>query len=204
MNLKLRNKFIKLFKLFLSFSDEGEDKLLLQVFMSRGIRIGTYLDIGAYHPVRVSNTFLLYLWGWKGICVDANAKWLFKLLRPRDKFIYGYVEAKESYYFHKKLFTSDFSLAKDMIKKGNEYLYKEVPFIPAETFKGINIDLLDLDIDGLDEMVLRKLLDNISPRFILTEDKALPEQSGIYDFLTSKNYTRIANTTRNGLYETKN
>jgi len=204
MKLNLRHKFIKLFKLFLSFSDEGEDKLLLQIFQSRGIRTGTYLDIGAFHPIKVSNTYLLYLWGWKGITIDINRKWLFKLLRHRDKFIYGYVEAKDSYYFHKKLFTSDFSLAKDMIKKGNEFLYKEVPFIPAERFKGMQIDLLDLDIDGLDEMVLRKLLDNISPRFILAEDKALPEQSGSYNFLISKGYTRIANTTRNGLYEKKN
>jgi hypothetical protein len=197
----VRHKLIKLLKLFVSFSDEGEDKLLLQVFMDRGLRKGTYLDIGAYHPFKVSNTFLLYLWGWSGTCVDIRKKWLFKLLRPRDKFIYGYVEAKESYYFHRKLFTSDFTIAKGLIKKGNEYSYQEVPFIAAETFKGMDIDLLDLDIDGLDEMVLRKLLDNISPRFILVEDHCLPEQMGIQKYLESKSYKRIAGTTRNGLYE---
>jgi hypothetical protein len=203
MNLTLRHKFIKLFKLFLSFSDEGEDKLLLQVFMSRGIRSGTYLDIGAFHPVRVSNTYLLYLWGWKGITIDINRKWLFKLLRPRDKFIYGYVDAENSYKFKNALWTSDVEQAYYGVQKGLRPKIKyDVPRIDPYQFK--DYDLLDLDVDGLDLQILQKLLSVYKPPFILAEDKALKVQEGICDYLISEGYTRIANTTRNGLYEKKN
>src|SRR5207244_773602 len=47
---------------------------------------GFYLDVGAYHPWKDSNTYKLYLRGWSGITVEPNpdsAK-LFRRFRPRD------------------------------------------------------------------------------------------------------------------------
>lgn len=38
--------------------------------------IGTYIDIGASHPITGSNTYLLYEKGWRGICIEPTDKTL--------------------------------------------------------------------------------------------------------------------------------
>ena len=47
---------------------------------------GTYVDIGAHHPIRYSNTYLLYLNGWSGINIDPQigVKEMFDEYRPDD------------------------------------------------------------------------------------------------------------------------
>lgn len=75
------NRLVKL----LSFigSMEGEDKIILSFEKHKG----TYLDIGCSNPIKYSNTFLLYLNGWQGTCIDIRKIRRFKLFRPRDKFL---------------------------------------------------------------------------------------------------------------------
>jgi|GEM_PF-6495962 len=45
----------------LSFSQEGEDAILWRIFERQ--TIGFYVDIGAHHPQRFSNTYRFYLRG---------------------------------------------------------------------------------------------------------------------------------------------
>src|SRR5688500_13277048 len=40
-----------------SFSQHGEDRVILDYF---GGRVGTYVDVGANYPIKISNTYLLY------------------------------------------------------------------------------------------------------------------------------------------------
>lgn len=42
----------------LSFSQEGEDLIILRIFDGQGR--GFYVDVGAHHPTRFSNPYLLY------------------------------------------------------------------------------------------------------------------------------------------------
>ena len=44
-----------------SFSQEGEDIILNNILNDK--KSGFYIDIGAHHPVRFSNTYLFYLKG---------------------------------------------------------------------------------------------------------------------------------------------
>ena len=53
------------------FGNYGEDLILHRLF-DRTYRNGFYVDLGAYHPFRFSNTAYFYLKGWNGINVDAN------------------------------------------------------------------------------------------------------------------------------------
>jgi len=53
-----------------SWSQGGEDLALLSSFPS--LEIGTYIDIGAHHPSRYSNTRHLYQRGWRGVNIDAD------------------------------------------------------------------------------------------------------------------------------------
>src|SRR5262245_49332338 len=47
---------------------------------------GFYVEVGAIHPVQISNTYLFYRKGWRGIAVDPNPSVarLFAKRRPRD------------------------------------------------------------------------------------------------------------------------
>ena len=67
-----------------SFAQEGEDRILTRYFGNRNA--GFYVDIGAHHPFRFSNTALLYRNGWHGINADAwpGSMLPFRRARSRD------------------------------------------------------------------------------------------------------------------------
>jgi hypothetical protein len=64
------------------YGESGEDVLLNSFCHKKGF----YIDIGAYHPARASNTYLFYKKGWRGINIDANpySIKLFNKMRKRD------------------------------------------------------------------------------------------------------------------------
>jgi hypothetical protein len=66
------------------YSQEGEDIKIQEYF--KNFKNGFYLDVGAYNPIRASNTYLLYKKGWEGINIDADyfSYKLFNILRPKD------------------------------------------------------------------------------------------------------------------------
>ena len=47
---------------------------------------GFYIDVGAHHPKRFSNTYFFYKMGWQGINIDAmpGSMEIFRRQRPRD------------------------------------------------------------------------------------------------------------------------
>jgi hypothetical protein len=67
-----------------SYAQEGEDMILRRVF--EGVARGFYVDVGAHHPHRFSNTHWFYRQGWSGINIDASpgSMTAFKWSRPRD------------------------------------------------------------------------------------------------------------------------
>ena len=54
----------------LSYSQEGEDLILQRIFATR--ERGFYVDVGAHHPQRFSNTYKFYRGGWRGINAQAQ------------------------------------------------------------------------------------------------------------------------------------
>lgn len=94
MNLKylgvaIRRRFNKAFRLgTVDYSQLGEQMVILNILdrLDRGAFSRVYVDIGAFHPYRGSNTYALYLRGWRGVVVEPNpAKTeLFRLIRPLD------------------------------------------------------------------------------------------------------------------------
>ena len=56
-----------------SYSQYGEDLIIDSFFKHHApIKSGNYLDIGCYHPVGISNTYLLHRRGWQGLVVDID------------------------------------------------------------------------------------------------------------------------------------
>ena len=141
--------------------------LLSRLFL--GKEQGFYIDIGAHHPIRFSNTWRLYRNGWRGINVDATPGSMeaFNNLRPDD--INLEIAISDSaipltfYMFDEPaLNTFDLDLAKRYQKLN--YPLKGVrsitPCSMTQLFDnylpaGQHIDLLSIDIEGEELRALR-------------------------------------------------
>ncbi len=164
------------------FSQTGEDTVLK--FLLRDRKEGFYVDIGCNTPLYFSNTFLLYLTGWNGICVDANERLCnqFRKTRPFDTVVHAAVsDVEKEVTFHisdkvPAVSTID-QQQLDEWKKHWEF-NREVKmttqrietildkYLPA----GTSIDLLSIDVEGHDLNALRSVnLTKYRPRFIVIE-----------------------------------
>ena len=83
---KINNRLRKLFLAGgeISYSQAGEDMILNCIFLSKNN--GIYVDVGANHPTKASNTYFFYKIGWTGINIDAfpDAIKLFRKQRKKD------------------------------------------------------------------------------------------------------------------------
>ena len=113
----------RLRNLFKSINKNENINFLKKYFKSK--KNGFYIDVGCYHPIRLSNTMFLYSKGWSGMNVDLSKKSidLFNICRPRDinlNFGIGSKNYVSSYFYNKEIFhsnTLDINFSKDFLKK---------------------------------------------------------------------------------------
>lgn len=196
----------KLYYLQPSFSQEGEDRILERFFESQ--KNGFYVDVGANHPRRFSNTYLFYLKGWRGICIDPNFNMskLFKKSRPHDFFLNIGIGKEKSFlklymYDEDALNTFDKDLT-DWRLKNTDYKLKEIKEVEvlplADVFSQMpnipHIDFMNIDVEGLDLEVLESNdWSKIRPTYLLVENLK-QVNNPIERFLKGKNYEMIALT----------
>lgn len=178
---KLRRAAEKLIAPFgnVSYAQAGEDLVL--DFLCNYQPSGFYVDCGCNHPIKSSNTYRLYRKGWRGVCVDAAAKFapLFARHRPRDAFVRAAVSDQpgEVTFHH---FAADELSSIGGARLADLAGYDEVrtEVMPTRTLASIlaeagapaDYNLLSVDVEGHDEAVLRSAgLDRFRPRVILTE-----------------------------------
>lgn len=165
-----------------SYSQEGED-LILEAYLYQRTS-GFYVDVGAHHPKRYSNTYRLYLRGWRGLNIDANpgSMQIFRRIRPRDINVEAAVSSvtqELTYYIFADpaLNTFDRELASKWASE-KSFITQEVKILPVPLWKlldqyvppNVAIDLLSVDVEGLDYDVLQSNdWDRYSPEYILVE-----------------------------------
>jgi FkbM family methyltransferase len=163
-----------------SFAQEGEDLILARIF--RGQREGIYVDVGAHHPRRFSNTELLYRSGWHGVNIDAapGSMEMFRRLRTRDINLEMGVAAtdgeRDFYVFDEPaLNTFDEARAKSVAKPPYHIVnVAKVRCAPLSTILRENkigrFDLLTIDAEGYDFEILKTLDWDVNrPKVVLTE-----------------------------------
>lgn len=194
-----------------SFAQSGED-LIAWGELGRKKR-GYYIDIGAYHPKLFSNTYLFYKKGWRGICVEPNPEMapLFRWLRPKDRFLkLGVGESKKlSYFQFEDSAANTFSekqARKNIVEAGRKLKGKTlVPVMSLKTIlekylpKGQKIDLLSVDVEGMDlEVLSSNDWKKYRPEVIIAEDLSFdfdnPRKSKIVNFLQGVGYNLVAKT----------
>jgi len=152
-----------------SWSQEGEDLILSRYFENLKTN-GFYVDVGAHHPLRFSNTYKFYKQGWRGINIDAmpGSMDLFNRLRPRDINLEKAVsDSKQimTYYAFNEPALNGFS--KELTEHRNGQANNKIIFkkdIETSTLEEIldqympkdqKIDFLSVDVEGLDFAVLK-------------------------------------------------
>ena len=210
IRLRLRINFFPSFNS--SHSQFGEDMILRSLIGNK--KNGFFIDIGAHHPYFYSNTFHFYLKGWRGLSIDAlpGSMKTFNKLRPQDINVEACIGPKAGeevtfYEFSKPALNSfDSEYAKKMEASGERIV--ETHSLKTETleniikYKGLEgkeIDFLSIDIEGVDEIVLRSLdFKKVKPKIIVFENHEHnpmnPTHTSMLNYLSKFGYNLVAQT----------
>jgi FkbM family methyltransferase len=192
------------------FSQFGEDVILESLIghLGYGSAPGFYVDVGAHHPTRGSNTHLLYLRGWRGVNIDGSPGTvaLFEGARPHDKNVQAIVSDEETevaftIYKEGTLNTAD-PETKAMYAQRGQSEVVEVQYHMSRTLRSIlgetvppgqDIDVMNVDVEGFDLQVLRSNdWDRFAPKLLLVEDQGMSfvdrPNSAIFNFLKPLGY----------------
>lgn len=199
-----------------SFSQEGEDMIVDNLLNFRDK--GFYVDMGALHPARFSNTMRFYYRGWHGLNIDATpgSMQLFNKLRPRDINVEaglslkgGGVELTYYEFDEPALNTFDTETAQrlmkderfNLVKKIKISTYTAMEILDKYVAENQKIDIMDIDIEGFDEEIVNSVdWGKYHPDIILTE-KPHDKEIVPYDVLATAGYEIVAWTGRTVIYK---
>ncbi len=208
----------------ISYSQAGEDLILKYLFDSKGITDPTYLEIGTNHPCINNNTYLLYLKGSRGVCIEADETLIGEIarVRPEDKVLNVGVsisEAREADFFifnDSGLNTFD-KLEAEYRQSFGAYAIIKVSKVRLETINTLirahfsrYPDLISIDIEGLDLEVLKTMDWAEFPIPVIctetctySENHIKPKDERIAEFMNSVGYATYADTYINTIYINK-
>lgn len=207
------NRFGKVY-----YSQEGEDAILNRYFDGR--RKGFFIDIGALHPVRFSNTYFFYKLGWNGINIEPRpgSKKIFDSVRNKDinlEVAIASESKKLTYYSFNEPALNGFS---DTISSEREKIsaYKIIDRLEITTHKleaildehlseNQKIDFLTIDVEGLDyDVLLSNNWEKYKPEVVLIEDlnfSFVSQNSPSSKYLTERGYELFAKTINTVFYK---
>ncbi|NML38529.1 FkbM family methyltransferase [Chitinophaga sp. G-6-1-13] len=195
----------------MAYSSEGEDLILRRIFGKK--HKGVYVDVGAHHPFRFSNTYLFYRKNWRGINIDPQPgmQALFNKYRPGDTNLemgVSGVPQELTYAIFNEPALNTFSAERVL-----EYTQKpDYQVIDRKTVKtapladildrylsaGTPIDFITIDVEGMDLEVLRSNnWDKYRPSYVLVESQPYDiekEDSEVFSFMREMGYSIFAKT----------
>lgn len=206
--VKLVRKFIKKWrrnpKLLLElhycnsfqFSQFGEDVVLNHFFGDRDE--GFYVDVGAFHPFKFSNTYLFYRKGWRGINIEPNPIGYSEFVQHRNRDInINCAVAKEE---KEVLFYCDDVYSgiddKAYIYKGRNPGAKRITMLARplrevlrEVLPDTKIDFMSIDCEGLDaEVIQSNDWERFRPEVLLVEDHGEKGDASLDELLLKFGY----------------
>jgi len=184
-----------------SYAQEGEDMLLRRIF--EGKKTGFYVDVGAHHPMRFSNTYYFYKKGWSGINVDAmpGSMKKFERMRNRDINVEAAVSSHKKslkFYMFEEPALNTFSseLMMEYVAAGHEVANARIiktrklsdvleEYIPPN----VKIDYMSIDVEGEDVNVLESNdWTRFRPDYVLVE---ILDASSWNELTESKEYKKM-------------
>ncbi len=205
-----------------SYSQCGEDLLVSRAFRSLGIPKPTYLDVGAYHPILLSNTYLFYRRGCCGTCVEPDPLLFAKIqrLRRRDTCLNVGVgtgnETHADLYIMSARILNTFS--KEEAERCQSYGNHKIEQVIKIPLLNINNmirkcfplscpNYVSLDVEGWDFAILQSLdFSLFRPQVFCvetityTEDNSERKMTEIMDFMGDNEYFTYADTYINTVF----
>ena len=205
-----------------SYSQSGEDLIADYFFESIGIKQSNYIDIGANQPIKGNNTYLFYLKGSKGICIEPDISLIpsLKKARVRDVIlnmgVSVTVAAQADFYFFDGHYNAWNTFSKeDADKKSKEsgiaYRQSKVQLetvgniVDEHTFQ--NVNFISLDVEGLDLAILKSIdFNKIRPELLCVEtiefslNNNLNKNQEIISYMLTQGYRVYADTNLNTLF----
>lgn len=176
------------------------------------IKRGYYVEVGSNDPIKFSNTFKLYLSGWKGIIIDGNYELIeeSKKIRKEDVCICAVVSNKiENLDFFISEDTNYSSINLSRASMGPNILSsRRVQTVTLDSLmekylpENQAINVLSIDVEGHDFEVLCSIsLDKYKPDLIIVEDLSRNSsdlQNNIFLlYLKKYNYILVGTDTQN-------
>jgi FkbM family methyltransferase len=206
----------------LCYSQEGEDMILSRIFENK--KNGFYVDIGAHHPQRFSNTMYFYKKGWRGINIDATpgSMIVFKKERPEDINLEVAISDEEKtltfYVFNEPALNTFSESFADEIQKNEAFYVVSKKEMRTEKLESVlnkylsnnqRIDFLSIDVEGLDVNVIKSNnWQKYAPDFVLVEifGVALEDipKTSVFLEMNKNGYTLIAKTINTAFFKIKN
>ena len=202
------------------YSQEGEDLILNRIFNDKNN--GFYVDVGAHHPVRFSNTFFFYKKGWNGINIDAmpGSMKYFNKYRPRDINIemgVGIEKNKSIFYQFNDPALNTFDSKEALLKQNYSYKLEKKVYLYQDRLENILdqhlpknqiIDFLTIDVEGKDkEVLLSNNWNKYRPNYVLVETLRSNlldlKDNEVVKFLTNIDYEIIAKLYNTSIFKKK-
>jgi hypothetical protein len=198
-----------------SHAHEGEDLILQRIFDWQ--RSGFYVDVGAHHPTRFSNTYLFYRLGWRGINIDAMPGSMAEFRRRRSRDINLEIpifkERQRLSYFQFNEpalngFSAELSMDRGELPDCRILSVMEMEGFPLSDVLAqylpescAEIDFLSVDVEGLDRDVLQSNdWGRFRPKIVLVEleDDVVENLADdpIVQYMHSQQYRLFAKTVR--------
>ncbi|MCE9563400.1 MAG: FkbM family methyltransferase [Planctomycetes bacterium] len=192
-----------------SFAQSGEDLIVNHIFVSLRLVVRSYLDIGAWEPIKSNNTYWFYRNGARGVLVEPNPDLTARLrdARPKDTVLpvgIGVSSEKEADYYRTtepSWNTFDKETADTYSKvSGGKITVKEVIKVPlmnindvfTQNFNGEAPDYISLDVEGFEVPILKSInFEKLRPKVICVETLVggtTKQKLESVELLTSKGY----------------
>jgi FkbM family methyltransferase len=194
------------------YSSGGEDAIVSKTFQYfLPTQSGFYVDVGAFHPFKHSNTYVLYKAGWHGVNIDPRpgSKALFDRFRPRDVNIETGISDKDgtmTYHIVRDAPTMNTFSKENLERLGMLDQIEGEISVPVMTFDrieqsyfpGKRIDYLNIDAEGFEIEILSGVVScDALPRVISIEQNGILSfndvlESDAYRLLSDHGFTPFA------------
>lgn len=198
-----------------SWSQHGEDTIIVKE-LKPYIANGFYVDVGANHPAKLSNTYRLYCMGMRGICIEPNDIFcrMHTRYRPGDIVLCTAIGPEPGL---SKFYEMSYHALSTFSEKECYRLKEQGMKIIRETFKpifpldmiiercrplrGDVFALLSIDTEGWDDIVLRSNdWERFRPRMVVVEHNSEDATEAVGCLLAGVGYTSVGTYGCNSLF----
>jgi FkbM family methyltransferase len=204
-----------------SYSQCGEDLIIDFILSSLKINSPSHLDIGAHHPIYLNNTYLLYLKGSRGVCIEPDPKLFAELQRERKNDIclnvgIGLTKKKYADFYiisSRTLNTFSKDTAERYESYGNQKIEEiiKIPLVSVNDiisqYYNIHPSVVSLDVEGWEMPILTSFnFGGCRPEIFCietltyAEDKSESKLLDVIEFMKSKDYFVYADTYINTIF----